>query len=317
MKDLDKIIKRFDETITEIATKFGTSLEPSEFSLLNRCMVSLTLEEKIDCICQATLIAQRKEYVAVIKRFGKYVPEIIYSKYPIFNTFIEEAVAKKKQAIKVTALKRQGKTLEEAEAEVRVQEEADKLIGNRIFGYARVSTKEQNLGRQIKSLEAYGVDMIFEEKISGKNTNRPQFKLMMDQVKEGDTIIVSELTRISRSTKDLMNLLSDLEDKGVKFKSIKEAWIDTTTASGKLMLTIFSGMAQFERELLLERQAEGIAVAKEQGTSFGVKLDDKADINTAIGLYQESKFSTTKICEMCHISRSTLYRRLRKLGLME
>lgn len=186
----------------------------------------------------------------------------------------------------------------------------------RVIGYARVSTREQNLDRQIKALTDYGCDFILEEKKTGKNLDRIELQNLLNTVKAGDTVVVSELTRISRSTADLHSLVEKLDAKGVKFKSLKESWIDTTTAHGRLLLTMFAGIAQFERELMLERQAEGIEVAKERGVKFGRKLDKDANLARAIELYKEGKYPAGEIAKMCKMSRATLYRRLKDLGLV-
>lgn len=186
----------------------------------------------------------------------------------------------------------------------------------RVIGYARVSTREQNLDRQIKALKEYGCDTILEEKKTGKNMDRLQLQTLLNTVKAGDTVVVSELTRISRSTADLHNLVNELDAKGVTFKSLKESWIDTTTAHGRLVFTMLAGVAQFERELMLERQAEGIEVAKERGVKFGRKLDKDANLARAVELYKEGKYPAGEIAKMCKMSRATLYRRLKDLGLV-
>lgn len=134
--------------------------------------------------------------------------------------------------------------------------------------YIRVSTEEQNTARQEEAMKALGVEKLYIEKVSGKNTDRPQLKAMMDFIREGDTVIVESYSRLARSTHDLLDLVETFTDKGVSFCSLKEN-IDTSTPQGKLMLTIFAGLAQFERECLLQRQAEGIAVAKSQGKYKG------------------------------------------------
>ena len=134
--------------------------------------------------------------------------------------------------------------------------------------YIRVSTEEQNTARQEEAMKALGVERIYIEKVSGKNTDRSQLKAMMDFIREGDTVIVESYSRLARSTHDLLDLVETFTSKGVAFRSLKEN-IDTSTPQGKLMLTIFAGLAQFERECLLQRQAEGIAVAKANGKYKG------------------------------------------------
>ena len=123
-------------------------------------------------------------------------------------------------------------------------------------GYIRVSTQEQNTARQELLLKSLGVERVYMEKISGKDTDRPQLKQMMDYVREGDTVVVESYSRFARNTRDLLELVEQLEKKGVAFVSQKEN-VNTETAEGRLMFTIFAGLAQFEREQLLQRQAEG------------------------------------------------------------
>lgn len=145
------------------------------------------------------------------------------------------------------------------------------------IGYARVSTQEQNEGRQLAAFTEKGVDKVFIDKMSGKDTNRPELRKMLDYVREGDTLIVNEYSRLARSTQDLLSLVQQLTDKGVQVISLKEN-LDTSTPQGKLMLTVFAALAEFERELTLQRQREGIALAKEQGKYKGrqpIPFDEK------------------------------------------
>ena len=146
-----------------------------------------------------------------------------------------------------------------------------------IIGYARVSTQEQNEGRQLAAFEEYGVDRVYIDKISGKDTKRPELRKMLDYVREGDTLIVNEYSRLARSTHDLLSIVQQLTDEGVQVISLKEK-LDTSTPQGKLMLTVFAALAEFERELTLQRQREGIALAKEQGKYKGrqpIPFDEK------------------------------------------
>ncbi len=133
-------------------------------------------------------------------------------------------------------------------------------------GYIRVSTEGQNTARQDSKVREM-CDKVFTEKISGKNTNRPELQKMLEYVREGDTVIVESYSRFSRNTKDLLELVSELEEKGVAFISLKEN-VDTTTPQGKLIFTVFAGLAQFEREQTLQRQAEGIAEAKREDAAL-------------------------------------------------
>ena len=156
------------------------------------------------------------------------------------------------------------------------------------IGYARVSTEEQNLDRQIDILKQIGCDRIYEEKVSGIKKERPELNKMLDQIRTGDVIIISDLTRLSRSVKDLFSLVEQIEGKGANIKSIKESWVDTTTAQGKLMFTIFAGISQFERDLISQRTIEGLNAARARGKKGGrPKVNDK-DIKLAIKMYQQN-----------------------------
>lgn len=240
-------------------------------------------------------------------KYGVYEAGYIKEDLPMFFRLIADKVEEKE----VKELIKQGASEESIARQKKLKELGD----NRIIGYARVSTTDQNLGRQFKALEEAGCQVIFSDKLSGKNVSRPDYKEMMASLKAGDTVIVSELTRLARSTTDLFNMMAEFEKMGVSVKSLKESWLDTTTAHGKLMFTIMSGMAQFERELMLERQMEGIKVAKENGVKFGVKLKEDADMDLAIQLAKEGNYTMTQIAKMCHVSRTTLWRRLKDLGI--
>jgi DNA invertase Pin-like site-specific DNA recombinase len=140
------------------------------------------------------------------------------------------------------------------------------------YGYARVSSDSQSYQSQVQALKAAGCEKIFSEKISGKSVdNRPQFKKMVKALLPGDTVVVSRLDRLARSSRDLHNILAELERLSVGFLSLREAWADTSTPAGRLMFAVMSGVAQFERELIQARCAEGIARAKAKGVPFGRK----------------------------------------------
>ena len=143
-------------------------------------------------------------------------------------------------------------------------------------GYIRVSSIEQNTKSQKELLKNVGMDKVFEEKISGKNAKRPELQAMLEYVREGDTVYVKDLSRLARNTKDLLNIVEYLTNKGVALKSIKEN-IDTSTNFGKLMITFLAAIYEFERANLLERQRDGIAVAKMQGKYKGRKNVAKPD----------------------------------------
>lgn len=136
------------------------------------------------------------------------------------------------------------------------------------IAYVRVSTVEQNEQRQLEGLKNYNIDKWFTEKVSAKDTNRPQLKAMIEFAREGDTIYIWDFSRLARSTKDLLDIVEELTNKGVHLRSVKEN-LDTSTPSGKLMLTMIGAINEFERANMLERQREGIAIAKAEGKYKG------------------------------------------------
>lgn len=176
-----------------------------------------------------------------------------------------------------------------------------------IVGYVRVSTVEQNEARQIATMEKYNVDRVFQEKVSAKDTNRPELKAMLDFVREGDSIVIHDFSRLARSTKDLLEIVETLEDKRVTLVSAKEN-IDTSTATGKLMLTMIGAINEFERTNLLERQREGIAIAKEQGKYKGRKEVTVSDDtwNDLYSKYLNRELNKTQLSNELGVSRPTL-----------
>ena len=173
--------------------------------------------------------------------------------------------------------------------------------------YVRVSTAEQNEARQREALAVRGIDKWFIEKASGKNTDRPEFQKMLDWVREGDTIYIHDLSRIARSTKDLLDLLDVLREKGVALVSGKES-IDTSTATGKLLVTMVAAINEFERAILLERQKEGIAIAKREGKYKGRKAVTVPDLPRHYERYQRREVSKAALARELGISRPTLDR---------
>ena len=140
------------------------------------------------------------------------------------------------------------------------------------IGYARVSTEEQNEARQLVAFEGFPekIKKVFIDKMSGKSAQRPELKAMLDYVREGDVVVVSDFSRLARSTKDMLQIVQELTDKGVGLVSLKEN-VDTDTPQGRFMLTVFAALAELERETILQRQREGIAIAKQQGKYKGRK----------------------------------------------
>jgi DNA invertase Pin-like site-specific DNA recombinase len=138
------------------------------------------------------------------------------------------------------------------------------------YGYARVSTSKQDYALQVDTMKAAGCETIFTEKASGKSTNgRTEFNRLMRALKPGDTVVVTKLDRLARSSRDLLNILHELEEGACGFVSLGETWCDTTTDVGKLVMTIMSGIAEFERKLITARCEEGIAKARANGKKFG------------------------------------------------
>ena len=184
-----------------------------------------------------------------------------------------------------------------------VTREADMKVA-----YIRVSTEGQNTARQEEAMREIGVEKCYTEKVSGKNADREQLKAMMEFLREGDTLIVESYSRLARSTHDLLEIVDALAKKGVSFVSLKEN-IDTSTPQGKLMLTIFAGLAQFERECLLQRQAEGIAIAKAEGKYRGRKAKEKPDnYEEVMTLWKEDKITARRAMEMLGVKKDTFYR---------
>ena len=178
--------------------------------------------------------------------------------------------------------------------------------------YVRVSTIEQNEARQMEALKDYEIEKFFVEKVSGKNTARPEFLKMMDFVREGDTVYVSEWSRLSRSTMDLLNTVNNLNDKGVKIVSLKENF-DTSTPQGKLMLTLFAGLAEFERALILERQRDGIAIAKAQGKYTGRRERELENWDAVYESWVNKEITAVAASKLLNITTATFYNRVNKL----
>lgn len=180
------------------------------------------------------------------------------------------------------------------------------------IAYVRVSTIEQNEARQIEALKKYDIEKWFTEKISGKNTNRPQLQQMLEFAREGDTIYIHDFSRLARSTRDLLDITERLQEKGIHLVSNKEN-IDTSTPTGKLMLTMIAAINEFERTNLLERQKEGIAIAKRNGVYSGRKPFKK--LEKFEGLYNQyinREINKTEFAKLLGTSRPTLDKLIRE-----
>ena len=180
-------------------------------------------------------------------------------------------------------------------------------------GYVRCSTAEQNEARQLKMMDEEQTEKLFIDKASGKNTDRTAFKEMMAFVRAGDTVVVESISRIARNTRDLLSIISELTDKQVEFVSLKEN-IDTTTPQGRFMLTVFGALAELERESILERQREGIEIAKTEGKYKGRKpLDiDEARFRAACSRWRSGEVTATAAMKELGLKPNTFYRRVRE-----
>ena len=178
-------------------------------------------------------------------------------------------------------------------------------------GYVRVSTVGQNTARQEVLMEELRAERVYIDRMSGKNTSRPALRQMLEFVREGDVVVVESISRFARNTRDLLELVEQLSAKGVEFVSKKEA-IDTMTPSGKFMLTIFGAVAELEREYILQRQREGIAIAKEQGSYRGRTRLERPDFDRFVQAWRDGKLTEKEVLEKLNMSKSTFYRRLRE-----
>ena len=176
------------------------------------------------------------------------------------------------------------------------------------IGYARVSTQDQNLDRQLDALNKAGCERIFNEKMTGTKSARPELQLMLLTVRSGDTVIVESFSRLSRSTKDLLQLVEKLTNMGVHLISLKED-LDTTTATGKLMLTMMSALSQFERDLIAERTIDGLKAARARGRCGGRRpLGTEKDKKQALAMYHANVMTNGEIASKFGISLRTLSR---------
>ena len=183
-------------------------------------------------------------------------------------------------------------------------------------GYVRCSTIEQNEARQLKMMNEQNAEKIFTDKASGKNTDRRAFKEMMAFVRVGDIVIVESISRIARNTRDLLSIISELTEKGVEFVSLKES-IDTTTPQGRFMLTVFGALAELERENILERQREGIEIAKAEGKYKGrkpVEVDTEL-FKTVCKRWRTGEITATAAMNEVGLKPNTFYRRVKEMSL--
>jgi DNA invertase Pin-like site-specific DNA recombinase len=175
------------------------------------------------------------------------------------------------------------------------------------IGYARVSTQDQNLDRQRDQLRQDGCDRIYEEKVSGAKSDRPELRRMLDALREGDIIVVSELSRLSRSVRDLFSIVGQIHGAGAEIKSLKEPWLDTTTPQGRLLFTFFSGISEFERDLIRQRTIEGMAAARARGHNGGRPALDAKKVKLALKMYDSKTCTVAEITTVTGVSKTALY----------
>lgn len=180
------------------------------------------------------------------------------------------------------------------------------------IGYIRVSTAEQNTVRQEVMMRELGVSELYIDRSSGKNTDRPELKRMLAYVRKGDTVIVESISRFARNTRDLLELVEALAGKEVDFVSKKES-IDTTTPSGKFMLTVFGAVAELEREYILQRQREGIAIAKSRGVYKGRKPIERADFAPVVAKWRAGEITAVEAMRRLEMKPSTFYRKVKQV----
>ena len=183
------------------------------------------------------------------------------------------------------------------------------------IGYVRVSSTSQNPSRQFRQLNEIGMDIIYEENISGATKDREQLQKMLEDLQEGDIIYVTDLTRITRSTQDLFELIDLIRNKKASLKSLKDTWLDLSEDNpySQFLITVMAGVNQLERDLIRMRQREGIELAKKEGKFKGrLKKYHKnhAGMNYAVKLYKEGNMTVNQICEITNVSRASLYRKL-------
>lgn len=180
------------------------------------------------------------------------------------------------------------------------------------IGYARVSTEKQDLDTQLDLLTAEGCEKIFKEKISGTKKSRPQLDKLLEMLRSGDTVIITELTRLSRSSRDLFSLVDLIQSKGANIKSLKENWVDTTTPIGNFMFSVMAGISQFEKDLISLRTKEGLAASRKKGKVGGRPKTRQETLDAAISL-KASGVSVSEITRITGVSKTSLYRALKNL----
>lgn len=196
---------------------------------------------------------------------------------------------------------------------MKANEKAVKGNAGVTFGYARVSSSEQNLARQLEGLLEYGVpeDNVFCDKMSGKDTDRPQLKLLMGRLRDKDTVVVLSLDRLGRNTKDLINMVENFNTWGVRFVSLKEQ-VDTSTNLGRFFITVMAGLSELERCNIRERQQAGMQIAKREGRLTGRPKANTDGFERVFSKYEKGEINVSDAAKLLGVSRATFYRRIKE-----
>lgn len=189
----------------------------------------------------------------------------------------------------------------------------------RAIGYMRISTtkEEQKFDRQEEQLKALGCNIIYADRLSGAKRDRPELNRMLEELQVGDTVHIVAIDRLSRSTKNLLEIVDIIKNKGASLKSINDAWLDTTSENpmSEFLLTVMGALAQMERQMITQRVKEGVKVARAKGVKFGRPTANKNKVDYAIELYEAGEHPVRKICDITGISKATLYRKIKEAGL--
>ncbi|WP_311049664.1 recombinase family protein [Enterococcus faecalis] len=180
-----------------------------------------------------------------------------------------------------------------------------------IFGYARVSTDDQNLNLQVDALVNYGIDKLFQEKVTGVKKDRPKLEEMIKLLRKGDSVVIYKLDRISRSTRHLIELSELFEELGVNFISIQDK-VDTSTSMGRFFFRVMASLAELERDIIIERTNSGLKAARIRGKKGGRPSKDKVSIDLALKMYDSKEYSIRQILDASKLSKTTFYRYLNK-----
>lgn len=176
------------------------------------------------------------------------------------------------------------------------------------LGYARVSTKDQNLEGQLKRLQDEGCEMFFEEKISGASKKRPELERLLEHLRRDDVLVVTKLDRLARSTSELLRVAEAISEKGAGLQSLDEPWADTTTPAGKMIMAVFGGIAEFERSLILSRTQEGRESAKARGVAFGRPGKLKSEQKELVKELVNNGQSISSVARTFNVHPATIYR---------